>query len=200
MIKAGGRALYILGTGGPHIEADTGDAAKFFTSFRPTGAETPVKPPTPPIKPPPPTVPVKPPPATVSAKPPSPLLGPSEPDDVNNLRADIERTTHFLFPALGETLVTAGKDGKLKVWELPTLRLKAEAETLSGIVNHLVASRDGHTLAVAGGVRVVVHDAATGRQRQTFEELKHRTGDKNRPVIEGLGAVVAGRHDPGGRR
>jgi hypothetical protein len=66
--------------------------------------------------------------------PPSVLLGPSGPEDLNNLKAHTDRTSRLLFPPPGGTLVTAGNDGKLKLWEVPALRLKAEADTLPGRV------------------------------------------------------------------
>ena len=97
LVKHGNTArLYVLGTGGPRIRPGTGDASKFFTSFavREPSAPDPGGPPGPGGNP-----------------PPSPLLGPGGPEEVNNLKAHTERTTRFLFPPPGGTLVTAGDDG-----------------------------------------------------------------------------------------
>jgi WD40 repeat protein len=171
LVKHGNTArLYVLGTGGPRIRPGTGDASKFFTSFavREPSAPDPGGPPGPGGNP-----------------PPSPLLGPGGPEEVNNLKAHTERTTRFLFPPPGGTLVTAGDDGKLKIWEVPALRLKTEAVTLPGRVGVLACSRDGRKVAAAGGRTVSVHDGVTGRQLFTFQ-VKHTTHDVLGPVIEGL--------------
>src|SRR5262249_59135871 len=117
--------------------------------------------------------------------PPSPLLGPGGPEEVNNLKAHTERTTRFLFPPPGGTLVTAGDDGKLKIWEVPALRLKTEAVTLPGRVGVLACSRDGRKVAAAGGRAVAGADGVTGRQPFPFP-VKAPTPGGPRPALNAL--------------
>jgi WD40 repeat protein len=168
-----GTRFYIVVVGGRQIVADAGDAARFFNSFKSLEpadgpADPEKKPPTEPEK-----------------KPPQYLLGPAGPDEVNNLKPHSDRTNAFLLMPGGDTLLTAGADGKLKIWEVPSFGLKFEADTLPKGANVLACSHDGRMLATASGRTVGVHDAATLKQRFTFD-VRHTTHDNLAPVVEGL--------------
>jgi WD40 repeat protein len=145
--------VYVIVVGGPHIVADAGDAARFFNSFKPSDTAEPEK------KPP-----------TDSGKNPAQyILGPSGPDEVNNIKPHPEGTVDgFCFSPAGDSLVTEGSDGKLKQWDLPDFRLKAEIPALAQETRSFAWSRDGRTLALSNSNRVSVHDGATGAQRFTF--------------------------------
>lgn len=72
----------------------------------------------------------------------------------------------------GKTLVTAGDDGKLRIWELATGALRHTIDAQSGSMNVIRASlfHDGTSVVTGtGDGRVNVWDVATGARRNTFE-------------------------------
>ena len=69
----------------------------------------------------------------------------------------------------GKTLVSAGKDTLIRVWDLPAGRIRLVLRGHARQVNALAVTGDGKTLASAGADQTVrLWDLETGQQRATL--------------------------------
>ncbi|TAD80988.1 MAG: hypothetical protein EA000_21635 [Oscillatoriales cyanobacterium] len=76
----------------------------------------------------------------------------------------------IVLSADGQTLVSGGQDKTIKVWELPTGKLKKTLRSDSGAINDLAIAPDGKTVVTASGDRLIrIWDITSDRPPQILK-------------------------------
>ncbi len=105
-------------------------------------------------------------PAKIQNRPPENLCSKTgSPDDIGVLRVDAES---LWFTPDGKTLMTFGRGGDLKLWDVPGFTLRATKSGHAGAPRAVSHSLDGRKLAVTAGSFVYLRNGATGDLERTL--------------------------------